>query len=324
MPYPTRYTVPKFIKFDRKQANAREHVVRFIETLGVYGSDHFLRLLEFSKSLTERTYNWYVNLAPNSIKSWEEIVNKFHTKSFQVQEKVITLMLGRDAQKEGEDILDYVKGFQDKAIDYHEPVDEAHLVSICVEGAICNYKIFFVNHNLPTFSALIEVARNLNTTDPLHRSHNNHRYSRSSKVAAITSAGGSFSQGEALFSRKRKSYEDKNPYPYSLENVKALVKKWVADGEFTLPPVDVPQTKKDKESPDYCIYHRATRHLIRDCWTLKSIFKKKVVMNELKFKDAGNRDVRKDPYPYHKENIKNVHMIGYLGPVRDQVHGILL
>ncbi|XP_028112587.1 uncharacterized protein LOC114310695 [Camellia sinensis] len=148
VPNPTPNLFPKvrapiqclsLFKFDGKQGNAREQVVRFIKTLGVHGSDHSLSLREFSKSLTERAYSWYVNLAPNSIKSGEEMVNKFHTKFFQVQEKVTTPTLGRDDQKEGEDILDYVKRFQDKAIDCHEPVDEAHLVSICVEDAIHDY-----------------------------------------------------------------------------------------------------------------------------------------------------------------------------------------
>ncbi|XP_028102204.1 uncharacterized protein LOC114301451 [Camellia sinensis] len=96
-------------------------------------------------------------------------------------------------------------------------------------GAIRDYKIFLVNHNLPTISALIEAARNISTTGPLHRSRDNHRYPRSSRVAAVTSAGGSRSQGEATSSRKRKSYEDRNPCPCSVENVKALVKEWVAD-----------------------------------------------------------------------------------------------
>ncbi|CAL5379952.1 unnamed protein product [Camellia sinensis] len=247
------------------------------------------------------------------------MVNKFHTKFFQVQEKVTTLTLGRDVQKEGEDILDSVKRFQDKAIDCHEPVDEAHLVNICVEGAIRDYKIFLVNHNLPTISTLIEAARNLSTTSPLHRSRDSHRYSCSNRVAAVTVAGGRRSQGEATSSRKRKSYEDRNPCPCSLENVKSLVKEWVADGELNLPPVDVPPTKKDKENPDYCVYHKTTRHSTRDCWTLKSIFKKKVDANELKFKDASNRDVRKDPYPNHKGK-GYTYMIGNLGSVRDQVH----
>ena len=236
------------------------------------------------------------------------MVNKFYTKFFQVQEKVTTLTLGREVLQEGEDILDYVKRFQDKAIDCHEPVDEAHLVNICVEGAIRDYKIFLVNHNLPTILVLIETARNLSITGPLHRSRDSHRYPCSSSVAAVTSAGGSRSQGQATSLRKRNSYEDRNPSPCSLENVKSLVKEWVADGELYLPPVDVPPTKKDKENPDYCVYHKTTRHSTRDCWTLKSIFKKKVDTNELKFKDAGNRDVRKDPYPNHKEKGKNVHI----------------
>ncbi|KAF5958172.1 hypothetical protein HYC85_005397 [Camellia sinensis] len=34
-PYSEGHTVPKFIKFDGKQGNAREHVVRFIETLAI-------------------------------------------------------------------------------------------------------------------------------------------------------------------------------------------------------------------------------------------------------------------------------------------------
>ncbi|XP_028118785.1 uncharacterized protein LOC114316318 [Camellia sinensis] len=265
--------------------------------------------------------NWLVfDLAPNSIKSWEEMVNKFHAKFFQVQEKVTTLTLGRDVQKEGEAMLDYVKRFQDKAIDCHEPMDKAYLVSICVEGAIRDYKIFLVNHNLLTFSAVIEVARYLSTTGPLHRSRDSHRYSRSSSVATVTSVEGSRSQGKASFSWKKKSYENRNPYPCSLENVKALVKEWVANGELTLPLVDIPSTKKDKKSPDYCVYHRTTNHPTRDCWSLNSIFKKKVDANELKFKDAGNHDIRKDPYPNHIKKEKNVHMIGYLEPVRDQVH----
>ncbi|GMP85757.1 hypothetical protein CsSME_00038797 [Camellia sinensis var. sinensis] len=101
------------------------------------------------------------------------MVNKFHTKFFQVQKEVTTLTLGRGVQKE----------------------------------------------------ALIEAARNLSATGPLHRSCDSHRYSRSSRVSAITSIRGSHSQAEALSSRKRKSYEDKNPYPCSLENVKALIKE---------------------------------------------------------------------------------------------------
>ena len=90
-PYPEGYTTPKFQRFDGKNGNAQEHVVRFIETLGAHGGNHTLRLREFSKSLTERAYSWVVNLPPQSVPTWEDMVAKFHAKFFQVSEKVTTL-----------------------------------------------------------------------------------------------------------------------------------------------------------------------------------------------------------------------------------------
>ncbi|KAI8535297.1 hypothetical protein RHMOL_Rhmol10G0163000 [Rhododendron molle] len=52
--------------------------------------------------------------------------NKFYTKFFQVREKVTALMLTKEAQKHGEDIIDYVKRFQDHIVDCTEAVKEKH------------------------------------------------------------------------------------------------------------------------------------------------------------------------------------------------------
>ncbi|KAG5523883.1 hypothetical protein RHGRI_030769 [Rhododendron griersonianum] len=44
MPYLEGYTVPKFIRFDGRKGNAKEHVIRFVDSLGVHSSDRNLRL----------------------------------------------------------------------------------------------------------------------------------------------------------------------------------------------------------------------------------------------------------------------------------------
>ena len=49
-PYPKDYTSPKFKQFNGK-GDAKEHVMKFTETLGVYALDEDLMLKEFSKSL---------------------------------------------------------------------------------------------------------------------------------------------------------------------------------------------------------------------------------------------------------------------------------
>ena len=61
-PYPQDYVSLKFMLFNGKNGSAKEHLLKFIETLGVYGLDEDLKLKEFSKSLTEKAYTLYVNL----------------------------------------------------------------------------------------------------------------------------------------------------------------------------------------------------------------------------------------------------------------------
>ena len=68
-PYPKDYTSPKFKQFNGKTGDAHEHVMKFEETLGVAGLDDDLKLKEFSKSLTEKAYTWYVNLILGSVES---------------------------------------------------------------------------------------------------------------------------------------------------------------------------------------------------------------------------------------------------------------
>ncbi|XP_028064704.1 uncharacterized protein LOC114267830 [Camellia sinensis] len=76
LPYPAGYTVPKFVRFDERKGNAKEHVSRFLDALGAHREDRNLRMREFSKSLTDRAFSWYANLAAGSISSWEDLVKK--------------------------------------------------------------------------------------------------------------------------------------------------------------------------------------------------------------------------------------------------------
>ncbi|GFS28708.1 hypothetical protein Acr_00g0003440 [Actinidia rufa] len=167
--------------------------------------------------------------------------------------------------------------FQDKAVDCHEPVDEAHLVRICIEGTLREYRVHLVNLNFQTFSQLIEAAINLKST--IKGSPWKTGRSSSSQVSAASASSNRKSQGEgSRSSKKRKQYDDPPPYPCTIEEVKALVKEWVADGEITLPE-----------------------------------FQKKVDAKDLRFKKTEGEDVRRNPYPDHGEKGKNVNMVAYRG-----------
>ena len=72
MRMPTNYPPPKFQQFDGK-GNPRQHVVHFIETcnnVGAYG-DYMVK--QFVRSMKGNVFDWYIDLKPNSINSWEQL-----------------------------------------------------------------------------------------------------------------------------------------------------------------------------------------------------------------------------------------------------------
>ena len=89
-PYPERYEPPIFAQYNRRKGSAIEHVSKFIDTLGPYAADKDLCLREFSKSLCDQAYTWYIGLKPGSILTWDDMVDVFCTKYFHGEE-IVTL-----------------------------------------------------------------------------------------------------------------------------------------------------------------------------------------------------------------------------------------
>lgn len=87
-PYPKGYEPPKFHPFDGRNGSAVEHVSRFVHTMGPYAGDKELCLREFAKSLVDRAYTWYTTLRPGSIKTWDEMMEKFCAKYYPGEDKI--------------------------------------------------------------------------------------------------------------------------------------------------------------------------------------------------------------------------------------------
>ena len=77
-----------FAQYDGRKGSAVEYVSKFIDTLGPYAADKDLCLREFSKSLCDRAYTWYIGLKPGSILTWDHMVDIFCIKYFNGEETV--------------------------------------------------------------------------------------------------------------------------------------------------------------------------------------------------------------------------------------------
>ena len=111
-----------------------EHVSKFMDSMGPFAGDKELCLREFSKSLTDRAYIWYSTLQPNSILTWEDMVESFCTKYFHGEEKVTIITLHNSKQKPSEGFLDFIQRFRDTAFDCYGQYKEQELVEICFDN----------------------------------------------------------------------------------------------------------------------------------------------------------------------------------------------
>lgn len=58
----------------------KRHVVRFLDLMVAHSHDAHLCMRNFFKSLTDRAYNWYVNLKIGSTHDQEHLFSLFNTK----------------------------------------------------------------------------------------------------------------------------------------------------------------------------------------------------------------------------------------------------
>ncbi|KAM2019633.1 hypothetical protein ACFX1T_022402 [Malus domestica] len=88
-----------------------EHVARFTAQCGDVNNDfHKLRLFNFS--MTDSAFAWYINLPPNSIQSWEELVEKFYEQFYWLGMEMSISSLARMAQASDESPMDYFTRFK--------------------------------------------------------------------------------------------------------------------------------------------------------------------------------------------------------------------
>ncbi|XP_050104646.1 uncharacterized protein LOC126584245 [Malus sylvestris] len=112
--YPKGFKIPDFSLFAGESSlSSLEHVARFTAQCGDVHSDfHKLRLFNFS--LTGSAFAWYINLPPNSIQNWEELVEKFHEQFYRPGLEVSVSSLARMAQASDESPMDYLTREEDE------------------------------------------------------------------------------------------------------------------------------------------------------------------------------------------------------------------
>ncbi|KAK1694141.1 hypothetical protein QYE76_010838 [Lolium multiflorum] len=106
-----------------------------------------LRVRCFSQSLTGPAFGWYTSLQPNSVRSWKQLEEQFHT---QYHSEATEAGIAELAQKRGETVAEYIQRFRTvKNRCYSVHLTEKEAVELAVAGLAASFKdlTFQVEYN---------------------------------------------------------------------------------------------------------------------------------------------------------------------------------
>ena len=71
----------------------QQHIAHFIETFSSAGTHDDLLVKQFVRFLKENTFDWYIDLDPESIDSWEHLENQFLNRFYSYRHTVSMMEL---------------------------------------------------------------------------------------------------------------------------------------------------------------------------------------------------------------------------------------
>uniref|UniRef100_A0A2N9F9L1 Uncharacterized protein n=1 Tax=Fagus sylvatica TaxID=28930 RepID=A0A2N9F9L1_FAGSY len=249
-PYPEKYIAPTFSRFDGRKGSALVHISKFVDSMGAYAGNGDLCLREFSKSLDDRAYTWYTTLPPGSVKVWEDMVELFCGKYFQAEEKITLVNLHTTKQASGEDLLRYIHRFRDISLDCYANYEEGELVGVCIDNMLPEFRAHLENLDISRFGQLLQKARKTALSVKPHTEKPKEK-KNPPQVLTVSTVN-----NKRKKSNERSFDEAPPPVPCTLEEMKAILDKWVADGIIKLPEVQKKATEEDKKNPKFCYFHR--------------------------------------------------------------------
>jgi len=217
---PPKYRLPKFTKFSGSEgASSIEHVSRYLTQLGMISVSDPLRVRFFCQSLTGSAFGWYTSLAPDSIRTWRQLEDQFHTQYHSEAAEAGIADLAQVKQKRGESVSEYVQRFREvKNRCYSSRITEKEAVDLAVLGLAKPIKDLAFQLE---FTSLAHMVQKLTTYEHYHPELYQEKFKRHVNMAQSDDSDDSSGEQEVAMVEWTRGA---NPVPCKWVKQKGLVK----------------------------------------------------------------------------------------------------
>jgi hypothetical protein len=112
--YLVGWCYPEFVKFNPDDSKTTwEHVSQYLAQLGEASAIEEIKVRLFSLSLTGNAFSWFASLPVNSIRTWEQVEQKFHDHFYSGDNESRLSHLTSVKQKHDEHVTSYIRRFRE-------------------------------------------------------------------------------------------------------------------------------------------------------------------------------------------------------------------
>lgn len=303
MRMPNGYQPPKFLQFDGR-GNPKQHVAHFVETCENAGTQGGLLVKQFVRSLKGNAFDWYTDLEPESIDSWEQLEKEFLNRFYSTRRTVSMMELTNTKQWKDEPVVDYINRWRSLSLDCKDRLSEISAIEMCIQGM--HWGLLYILQGIKprTFEELatrahdmeLSISNHGNTKPPVPDERKEKREMRKNDRNLKGNVKDLMNVNLApvkISTRNMKANEKRPDVGQQRETRRSSLKEWeqkvypfldtdmpeMLEQLLKLKLIELPECKRPEEmgkvdNPNYCNYHRIISHPIQKCFVLKELIMK--------------------------------------------------
>ena len=182
------------------------------------------------------------------------MMERFCVKYYSSTDKITFQSLQMVKQRLGEDLVQFIKRFEDVSLDCYGDHEEKELVETCISNMLLDYGLNLENLCIAQFADLLQRTR---------RTAQTMRTKRMLVSQAITA-----SVEEKKKRPDWKVFEEPPVIPCTAEELNHVLDKWIGDGVVRPFIVSKPPIEEERKNPLFCRMHNYVKHSTKDYWTL--------------------------------------------------------
>ncbi|KAK1662329.1 hypothetical protein QYE76_050488 [Lolium multiflorum] len=308
IPLPPKYRLPDFTKFSGSEGSSSiEHVSRYLAQLGMVSASDQLRVRFFAQSLTGPDFGWYTSLQPNSVRSWKQLEEQFHTQYHSEATEAGIAELTRFG-KARRDKSEYIQLLAVKNRCYSVHLSEKEAVELAVAGLAAPLKDLTFQVE---YSSLVHMVQRLTSYEQRHPELYQDKYKRTiGLVDADEDEDPSEDQEVAVAEWARtavpvacKWVNQPGPprgFDFDVSKAEQIFDLLLKEKQLKLPEGHKIPTSQEMNGRPYCKWHHTFTHATNDFKVLRAQIQMAIKSGRLTF---GQFAMKVDTRPFPGVNM---------------------